>query len=61
MLDKLFFHVVYPGFFKLIAPVEIKVALVLILAAAVMDRLKKYWASSVDVYEYNYVRDEDEL
>ena len=38
----------------MLAPVEVKVALVLIIAAAITDRLKKSWESSRESYEYSF-------
>ena len=60
MLDKLIYHIIYPGFFKLIAPVEIKIALFVIIIAAVIDRLKKYLSGPI-VHHYNYIGSEIDL
>ena len=60
MLDKLIFNIIYPGFFKLIAPVEIKIALFVILVAAVVDRVKKF-LSAPTVHDYNYIGEEHDL
>ena len=37
MLAHLYFHYIYPGFFKVIAPVEMKLLLCVVIIAALMD------------------------
>lgn len=37
MLANLYFHYIYPGFYKVIAPVEVKLLLCIVVVAAVLD------------------------
>lgn len=37
MLANLYYHYIYPGFFKVIAPVEVKLLLCIVIVAALLD------------------------
>ena len=41
MLAHFYFHYIYPGFFKVIAPVKMKLVLCVVIIAAVLDIAKR--------------------
>ena len=42
MLANIYFNYIYPGFFKVIAPVEVKLVLGLVIVAALLDLLHRF-------------------